>query len=47
MSFTVDAQIVDIPDATFKNRLTYRVVADLDGDGTFESNVDTNGDCEM
>ena len=41
------AQIVNIPDATFKNDLTTMNCVDLDGDGTFDTDADTNDDGEI
>ena len=41
------AQIVNIPDATFKNALLTRNVADFDGDNLPDGTVDTNGDSEI
>jgi hypothetical protein len=43
----VQAQIVDIPDANFKNTLVNEICADLDGDGVADSDVDTNNDLEI
>lgn len=45
-SFT-QAQIVNIPDANFKLKLTSETVADLDGDGSLDGDVDTNNDGEI
>jgi len=45
-SFT-QAQIVNIPDAIFKNVLVNDNIADFDGDGTFDGDVDTNDDGEI
>lgn len=41
------AQIVNIPDANFKNNLLTGNNVDNDGDGYHESNVDTNNDGEI
>ena len=41
---TLNAQTVTIPDANFLNALVNVNVADLDGNGSYESVVDTNGD---
>ncbi|WP_040491897.1 DUF7619 domain-containing protein [Xanthomarina gelatinilytica] len=41
------AQIVNIPDANFKDALVNTDCADLDGDGFYESDVDTNNDGEI
>lgn len=41
------AQIVNIPDANFKNALVNEIVADTDGDGAIDGPVDTNGDGEI
>lgn len=41
------SQIVDIPDPVFKNILINGFCVDGDGDGIYESNVDTNGDSEV
>jgi Secretion system C-terminal sorting domain len=41
------AQIVNIPDANFKDALVNEIVADFDGDGVFEGDVDTNNDGEI
>lgn len=41
------AQIVNIPDATFKSFLTTRNCVDTNGDGTFDSDADTNDDGEI
>lgn len=42
-----NAQIVNIPDANFKNALVNDNVADFDGDGTYDGDVDTNDDGEV
>ncbi|WP_458627360.1 T9SS type A sorting domain-containing protein [Winogradskyella sp. PC D3.3] len=48
LSFALSqAQIVNIPDSTFKNALLNRNVADLDGDHIPDGSVDTNGDSEI
>jgi Secretion system C-terminal sorting domain len=41
------SQIVNIPDANFKNALVNEIVADFDGDGVFDGDVDTNNDGEI
>ena len=46
-SYAAHAQIVTIPDPNFKNALVNEQVADLDGDGSYESDVDTNNDGEI
>lgn len=47
LPFLAQAQIVDIPDANFKNALVNESVADLNGDGNYNSVVDTNNDGEI
>lgn len=42
-----NSQIVEIPDPVFKFGLVNYSVADLDGNGSFESDVDTNDDGEI
>ena len=42
-----NAQIVDIPDANFKNALVNTICADVNGDGQVNSDVDTNDDGEI
>ncbi|WP_046757036.1 DUF7619 domain-containing protein [Kordia jejudonensis] len=41
------AQIVNIPDAIFKNELINMNSVDIDGDGTFDTDADTNDDGEI
>ncbi|WP_225035489.1 T9SS type A sorting domain-containing protein [Winogradskyella sp. SM1960] len=41
------AQIVDIPDANFKSALVNDIIADFDGDGVPDGDVDTNDDGEI
>lgn len=41
------AQIIDIPDASFKNLLVNTICADLNNDGYYETDVDTNDDGEI
>ena len=41
------AQIVDIPDANFKDALVNEICADFDGDGILDGDVDTNNDGEI
>jgi len=41
------AQIINIPDVDFKNALLNDTVADFDGDGTYDGDVDTNNDGEI
>jgi len=47
ISTIAQAQIVDIPDANFKNALVNENVVDTDGDGSADSPVDLNGDGEI
>lgn len=47
VTLIVDAQIVNIPDATFKSELVNNLCVDSDGDGILDSNVDTNNDGEI
>src|SRR5690606_13625379 len=42
-----NAQIVNIPDANFKNALINTDCVDNDGDGSYEDDVDTNNDGEI
>lgn len=46
-SFLSQAQIVNIPDANFKNALVNYNVVDFDGDGIVDDDVDTNNDGEI
>ena len=41
------AQIVNIPDANFKNALVNTLCVDTNGDGIADSNADTNNDGEI
>ena len=41
------AQIVDITDANFKDALVNDIIADFDGDGILDGDVDTNNDGEI
>ena len=41
------AQIVNIPDANFKNALVNTLCVDTDGDGIFDDDADTNDDGEI
>ncbi|MFD0963030.1 T9SS type A sorting domain-containing protein [Pseudofulvibacter geojedonensis] len=43
----IQAQIVNIPDANLKNALVNDIVADFDGDGASDGDVDTNNDGEI
>ena len=46
--FTIsNAQIVNIPDANFKDALVNQIVVDTDGDGITDDDVDTNNDGEI
>jgi Secretion system C-terminal sorting domain len=47
LSFHVHSQIVNIPDPVFKNVLVNEQVADLNGNGEFDEDVDTNNDGEI
>ena len=47
VSFTTRAQIVNIPDPAFKNRLVNFPCVDTNGDGIFDSDADTNDDGEI
>ena len=42
-----NAQIVDIPDVNFKNALLFEDVADLNGNGSIDGDVDTNNDGQI
>lgn len=44
---TSKAQIINIPDNNFKNALINDLVADINGNNIFDSNVDTNNDGEI
>ena len=46
-SFTIHAQIIDIPDANFKNALVNTDCVDTDDDGDADSDADTNNDGEL
>ena len=41
------AQIIEIPDANFKDALVNQMVVDTDGDGIFDADADTNNDGEI
>ncbi len=41
------AQIINIPDANFKNALVNTLCVDTNGDGTYDSNADINNDGEI
>jgi len=43
----MNAQIIDIPDPVFKNVLVTALCADLNNDGVYESDVDTNDNNEI
>ncbi|MEY8849995.1 T9SS type A sorting domain-containing protein [Psychroserpens sp. XS_ASV72] len=45
--FALNAQIIDIPDPNFKNALVNTNCVDADGNGSFESDADTNDDGEI
>lgn len=45
--FTANAQIIDIPDANFKNRLVNTFCVDLDGSGNADAKADFNGNGEI
>jgi uncharacterized repeat protein (TIGR01451 family) len=45
--FSANAQVVNIPDANFKNALVNTICADLNDDGVLESDVDTDNDGEI
>ncbi|WP_456439421.1 T9SS type A sorting domain-containing protein [Psychroserpens sp.] len=47
ISFTINAQIIDIPDANFKNALVNSNCVDTDGDGSFDNDADINNDGEI
>jgi len=47
ISSFLQAQIVTIPDVNFKNALLNNNVADFDGDGIYDGDVDTNNDGEI
>jgi len=47
MSFTVNAQIINIPDANFKNALVNTNCVDSNGDNTLDSDADFNNDGEI
>jgi Leucine-rich repeat (LRR) protein len=46
-SYTLQGQIVNVPDANFKNHLVNINCVDNDGDGFAENDVDTNDDGEI
>ncbi|HEX9826483.1 MAG TPA: T9SS type A sorting domain-containing protein [Flavobacteriaceae bacterium] len=45
--FAVEAQIINIPDANFKNALVNTFCVDTNGDYTLDDDVDTNNDGEI
>jgi Leucine-rich repeat (LRR) protein len=47
LCLVANAQIVNIPDANFKNALAYTSCVDLNGDGVGDVNADTNNDGEI
>jgi Leucine-rich repeat (LRR) protein len=47
ITFFAQAQIVNIPDANFKNALVNTLCVDLDGDGNGDVDADTNDDGEI
>ncbi|QQX75503.1 MULTISPECIES: T9SS type A sorting domain-containing protein [Aequorivita] len=47
MSIAASAQIINIPDANFKNALVNTICADLDANGSLDGDVDTNNDGEI
>ena len=44
---SLQAQIINIPDANFKNALVNTLCVDFDNNGVFENDVDTNNDGEI
>ncbi len=44
---TAQSQIIDIPDANFKNALVNSICVDTNGDGDLDSDVDQNNDGEI
>ncbi|QHI38800.1 hypothetical protein IMCC3317_42000 [Kordia antarctica] len=46
-SFVCQAQIVNIPDANFKNALVNDIVVDIDNNGVYDSDADLNNDGEI
>ncbi|MBS1533681.1 MAG: T9SS type A sorting domain-containing protein [Bacteroidetes bacterium] len=46
-SLNTSAQVVNIPDANFKQLLTSTLMLDTNGDGTLDSDVDTNNDGQI
>ena len=44
---TISAQIINIPDGTFRNRLITAYTVDNDGDGFIDDNADVNNDGEI
>ncbi len=46
-AFTIQAQIVAIPDVTFKDALVNSLCVDTTGNGVYDSDVDTNNDGEI
>lgn len=47
LAFNGHAQVVDIPDANFKNALVNTFCIDLDDDGALDADVDTNNNGEI
>lgn len=47
ISFTINAQIIDIPDANFKNALVNSNCVDTNGDGWGNIDADSNDDGEI
>ncbi len=47
LSLNAHSQIVNIPDANFKDKLVNRNCVDIDGDGIGDDDVDTNNDGEI
>jgi uncharacterized repeat protein (TIGR01451 family) len=47
LGLNAQAQIVNIPDANFKNALINTLCADLDNNNTYEADVDTDNDGEI
>lgn len=47
MSIAASAQIINIPDANFKDALVNSICADLDANGSLDGDADTNNDGEI